>query len=658
MQGPYDRRMLLSGPATIKKFDAELISEAMSYLRLDNFRMTIVSQDFPGSWNQKEKWYGTEYKVEKIPEDFLAEIREAFESKSRPAELHLPHKNEFIPTRLKVEKKDVEQPTKEPKLIRHDDNVRVWWKKDDQFWVPKAHVHIYFRTPITSVTARTTLLCTLYCELVNDALAEFSYDASHSGLMYNFTNHIRGLLIDVSGYNDKLNVLLEKVLLQVRDLEVSVDRFKIIRDRMLRYLRNSEYEQPFDQVGTYSEQFKSEKSVTNDELLSELENVTAQDVQQFFPQILAQCHIEVLAHGNLYNEEALKITDLVERTIKPRRLPANQVPTRRGLIWPSGSNFIYEKQLKDPENTNHCIEYSLYTGHRYDSVMRAKLLLLGQMTNEPCFNQLRTIEQLGYVVFSGPSFDDIWSGYCILIQSEKDCRYLEGRIENFLNIFEQTLNDMSEEDFERHKRAMINNRLAKLKNLSSEDNMFWNHIYSDSYDFLQADVDAKTLEKLTKKDMADFYSQYISTSSSQRSKLSVHLQAQAKAKEPSLGENKTAAAAALNITANDEASQTRVEEVSSKEAISDAVADHLTDDLKVEKEVADKVLDEAKAELGIADSGLSAPPQAFNASTDVKEVVDASHPVLIKNVHFWKASMQVSSGVRPERNLEEFVKIA
>jgi insulysin len=485
MQGPYDRKMLLSGPDVIKKFDAKLISEAMSYLRPDNFRMTIVSQDFPGGWDQKEKWYGTEYKDEKIPEDFLTEIREAFESKNRPAELHFPHKNEFIPTRLEVEKTHVEHPTKAPKLIRHDDNVRVWWKKDDQFWVPKAHVHIYFRTPITSVTPRTTLLCTLYCELVNDSLAEFAYDASHSGLMYDFTNHIGGLLIDVSGYNDKLDVLLEKILLQVQYLEVSEDRFQIIHDQMVRHLRNSEYEQPSNQIGSYSEQFKNEKSVMNEDMLPELENVTAQDVQQFFPQILAQCHVEVLTHGNLYKEEALKITDLVERTIKPRRLPANQVPTRRGLIWPSGSNFIYQKQLKDIENVNHCIEYSLYAGHRYDSVMRTKLLLLGQMTDEPCFNQLRTIEQLGYVVFSGPSFHNIWSGYRILIQSEKDCRYLESRIENFLNTFDLTLNDMSEEDFESHKRAIINKRLAKLKNLSSENNMFWNHIYSDSYDFLQ-----------------------------------------------------------------------------------------------------------------------------------------------------------------------------
>jgi insulysin len=165
--------------------------------------------------------------------------------------------------------------------------------------------------------------------------------------------------------------------------------------------------------------------------------------------------------------------------------------------------------------------------------------------------------------------------------------------------------------------------------------------------------------------MVDFYSHFISTSSPQRSKLSVHLQAQAKAKEPSLDEKKTAAAAALKIilaehkiTANEEAFQTRIKSASSNEAISDAVASHLTDDLKVEKEVANKVLDEAKAALGVADSGLPAVPQALDASADVKKVVDASHPVLIEDVHAWKASMQVSSGVRPVRNLEEFVEVA
>lgn len=165
--------------------------------------------------------------------------------------------------------------------------------------------------------------------------------------------------------------------------------------------------------------------------------------------------------------------------------------------------------------------------------------------------------------------------------------------------------------------------------------------------------------------MVDFYSHYISTSSSQRSKLSVHLQAQAKAKEPSLDQKKTAAAATPEIifaehkiTADDETFQARIKDASSNKAMSDAVASRLTDDLKVEKKVANKVSDEAKAELGNEESGLSAAPQALDASADVKSVVDTSQPVLIEDVHAWKASMQVSSAVRPVRNLEEFFEVA
>ena len=164
--------------------------------------------------------------------------------------------------------------------------------------------------------------------------------------------------------------------------------------------------------------------------------------------------------------------------------------------------------------------------------------------------------------------------------------------------------------------------------------------------------------------MVEFYKTYVSTSSSQRSKLSVHLQAQAKAKEPSVEEQKTAAVAALKIILtehkldfDEETFQKRVADASSNEQISKAVASYLAEDLKVEKDIATKVLDEAKAALGVADSGLPATPQPLDAAADVKSV-DASHPVLITDVHAWKASLQISTGVRPVRNLEEFVEVA
>ncbi|KAF2191778.1 LuxS/MPP-like metallohydrolase [Zopfia rhizophila CBS 207.26] len=673
MQKPYDRKMLLSGPAVIRKFDADAISQAMTFLRPDNFRLNVVSQDFPGGWDKKEKWYGTEYKSEKIPEDFLKEIRKAFEdsAKERPAELHFPHENEFIPNRLEVEKKMVDEPLKSPKLIRNDENVRTWYKKDDQFWVPKANVHINFRTPLPHITARTAVMSSLFRDLVNDALVEYSYDADISGLVYEFNNHSTGLTISVEGYNDKLHVLLKKVLVSVRDLDVREDRFKIIQDRMTRGFRNWDYGQPFHQVGTYSRWLKSEKGFMTDELLNELSSVTASDVQQFYPQVLAQCHIEVLAHGNLYKEEALQITDLIEKTMKPMKLLPSQWPIRRNLILPPGSNFVYERPLKDPANVNHCIEYSLFVGHSADRELRAKVLLIAQMTDEPAFNQLRTIEQLGYVVFSGSAFSDSWAGYRILIQSEKDCHYLEGRIDHFLAQFEKTLEEMSEDEFEGHKRAVINKRLEKLKNLTQEGNRFWNHMFSDAYDFQQADEDVKYVEPLQKEDLKAFFKHYISPTSPQRAKLSVHLIAQSTPKPPTLDEQKAQAITALTtiltaekITQDLEKLKSRIQDLTAHPendglAISAAISTHLTEDLKLEIPTVEKVLDEAKAALGLAVVGPAGetPDALTNGVTEEKvRLGNGTTPTLIKDVHAWKAGLEVSRGVRPVKDLGEFVE--
>ncbi|KAJ9130336.1 A-pheromone processing metallopeptidase Ste23, partial [Pleurostoma richardsiae] len=53
MQQPLPREWLLSGQSRLRKFDPELIKKAIDCLRPDNFRMSIVSRDFPGNWDKK-----------------------------------------------------------------------------------------------------------------------------------------------------------------------------------------------------------------------------------------------------------------------------------------------------------------------------------------------------------------------------------------------------------------------------------------------------------------------------------------------------------------------------------------------------------------------------------------------------------------------------
>jgi insulysin len=105
------------------------------------------------------------------------------------------------------------------------------------------------------------------------------------------------------------------------------------------------------------------------------------------------------------------------------------------------------------------------------------------MTHEPAFDQLRTKEQLGYVVFTGARPTSTTIGFRFIIQSEKTPQYLESRIDSFLSTWAETLEQMSDAEFEGHKRSLVTKRLEKLKNLDQESGRLWSYIDSEYLDF-------------------------------------------------------------------------------------------------------------------------------------------------------------------------------
>lgn len=485
MQKPLPREWLLSGLSRLRKFDPRAIREGLDCLRPENLRLTIISRDYPGKWAEKEHWYGTEYTSEKIPSDFMQEISKAAASGAadRVPNLHLPHRNQFIPTKLEVERKDVKEPSVTPKLIRNDGMARTWYKKDDQFWVPKASLLVSCRSPIIYASAEKAVKARLFTDLVRDALEEYSYDAELAGLQYHVSLDSEGLFLEVSGYNDKLPVLLDQVLNTMRDLEIKEDRFAIIKERLSRAYRNWAFQQPFHQIGEYTHWLTTEHDLTVEEFAAELDPITCDATRAFHKELLSQMHMEMVVHGNLYKEDALKLTDMMEKTLKTRPLPKSQWRISRSFLFPPGSNFVYKKTLGDPANVNHCIEYFLYVGEKHEHLLRPKIQLLDQLLHEPAFDQLRTKEQLGYIVFSGLKSSATTLGFRFLIQSEKTAQYLEARIESFLQNYAETLKNMSDSEFESHKRSLQIKLLEKMKNLDQETNRLWSQISNEYYDF-------------------------------------------------------------------------------------------------------------------------------------------------------------------------------
>jgi insulysin len=67
---------------------------------------------------------------------------------------------------------------------------------------------------------------------VTDALTEYSYDADLAGLTYSFEASSLGFYVVISGYNDKLHVLLRDVLEKAKSLEVRADRLGIMKEKV------------------------------------------------------------------------------------------------------------------------------------------------------------------------------------------------------------------------------------------------------------------------------------------------------------------------------------------------------------------------------------------------------------------------------------------
>ena len=82
----------------------------------------------------------------------------------------------------------------------------------------------------------------------------------------------------------------------------------------------------------------------------------------------------------------------------------------------------------------------------------APLRLFAHLINAPCFDQLRTKEQLGYIVWS---FGDMTKGFRtfrIMIQSNNaNPNKLNCRIESFLNSFGDFIEKMDDETFNVNK---------------------------------------------------------------------------------------------------------------------------------------------------------------------------------------------------------------
>ena len=502
----FPMKELLCAGYHMEEFKPELITSILEKLTPRNARVAIVGQKFTGTTDRKEKWYGTDYSMTKIPEETLRK----WENAGLHESLRLPDKNEFIPTNFELFPRD-ENPAINPVIIRNSAFSKVWYKQDNTFLMPKACVSMDF----TSLYAYLDPLCTnltyMFVALFRDALNEYSYAAEIAGLQYDLNNTLYGLTLSIRGYHDKQNILLQKVMQKMAGFTVNPKRFDIIKESYIRGLKNFKAEQPYQHALYYTMVLTSEQMWTKEELLEATEDLTVGALEKFIPQLLSWLYLEILVHGNVTEARALELADIAETTLQKeansRALAQSQQKHFRKVQLPFGCPYSYNKRHNEVHKSSALEIY--YQCSTEDTHANMLLELFCQIINEPCFNVLRTQEQLGYIIFSGVCRTSGVQGLRVIVQSDKDPQHVEERVEAFLWKMGADLENLADEVFEKHVTSLAFKHLETRKKLTAQHAEYWGDMISQQYHFDHDNTEVRHLRTLTKNNICQFYKQLI-----------------------------------------------------------------------------------------------------------------------------------------------------
>lgn len=516
----YPLEEVLTAPYLINEWEPELITTILNELVPEKCRIIVVSQSLEPQLSKSEPWYGTKYDTIEIDPETI----KRWANCERNENLTLPAPNAFIPTDFNLMPLDPDA-NKNPVVILDTPILRVWHKQDDEFLTPKVAMDFDFSNPMVYSDPLNCNLNRMLVALLKDQLNDYLYDAELTGLKLDVLNTSAGISVNIKGYHHKQHVLLAKVLDHLFDFKVDEKRFDILKEDYIRSLKNFKAEQPYQHAIYYLALILTENAWSKNELLDAMSLVTKERVEYFAKEFFSRLHTECFIFGNATKQRALEISNIINKKLETTNsiilpLLARQMLKKREYKLNNGESYLFENANEFHKTS--CAELYLQCGPQTDRSM-VMVDLVSQILTEPCYDVLRTKEQLGYIVFCGSRKVNGGTGLRILVQSTRHPSYVEDRIENFIEDIVKKVEEMSLDEFENHKEALANKKLEKAKSFWIKYSQYFNEINLNQYHFDRPETEVAILRKLSKEELLEYMKTHISRDAPERHVLSVHI---------------------------------------------------------------------------------------------------------------------------------------
>lgn len=478
-------------------YSPDKISWLMDRLSPENMRMAIIDKSV--KTNKVEKYYQVEYAVDKFTQRQL----QLWSSSLSNISFSLPSLNPYLPLNFALLSSTNDAETKQvvPQQLFMEPEFKVWYMPDFKFKRPKEDINIQFTMPDAQSTPRRVLLQKLFVLALNDRLQEQRQLFELAGIDVGITGTAEGVLLSINMFSDREEVFLDELMLNIEQIKLLPQRFAVHKDLVSRDLESFKFEWAAKQAYDILKSLILRPRWVATELVQELPTITINDLEQYKTEFLQQMQVELLVHGNLSRDKATKIFKKVREKLN-LNITRSATPSLPKLLQlAGGSNYTY---VFTPDHTDAAVVSYAQSVDSGDLDIATNALLTRIMQGA-LFDQLRTQEQLGYLV-------DLMNfrilekpGMIFVIQStDKTPQYLHERFKYFVQEFSNKLSNMPREEYEQYRASLKKILTKQPDSLSSQTALYWAQISDQSYRFNFNQDIADQLDKVTIDDLSAY----------------------------------------------------------------------------------------------------------------------------------------------------------
>ncbi|RUO80415.1 peptidase M16 [Idiomarina tyrosinivorans] len=459
----YDVADSIFGDYRMDGLDAAKAQQWLALMTPANARITLVSQQLPTS--RCTTLYQAEYHIQPLSNAQLARYQQppaAFSAK-------LPKTNPYIDADVSVFEVATEQSL--PRLHHQQQELTVWYLQENQFRSPKGHLYVDFKLPSMATDQRLFATARLWCELVMDSLAETCYDAEIAGLHSNIYPHPSGICWHITGLSRRQLALLDQLLAVRNEHLAAPSRWEDLRQTLINNWTTAYKNQPINLLFSELNQQIQPGCFRLSDLAEELQTLSFDEYQQCLTQLWSPLEISAFMHGNWLPEHADQLVQRLQQELPARQADAEQPLMVKQLQRPSQQKQTVRSQHKDAA----VILYNQGADSSHQE--QAHYLIAQHLLAPQIFQQLRTEQQLGYVVGSHYLSMQRLPGSLMFVQShDAPIEQVQAAIEQFIQNFGQSLNQLTDIRWKEIQQTLGRQLSVKDANLRSKSQRFWGQI--------------------------------------------------------------------------------------------------------------------------------------------------------------------------------------